>query len=125
VLCELIPGGASKHIIAGQAEQILAAVAPADAVPPGRLLTDLREHGFQRSDRWPRDVGPVADAGADGRPSGRLRLAMLAAGVVSGAIDEFLDGQVLCHRVYPLSVMAPASAALAADRRLFTVPSGT
>jgi hypothetical protein len=32
VLCELVPGGVSKRITAGQATQILASVTPAGAV---------------------------------------------------------------------------------------------
>ena len=48
VLCELIPGGVSKRITAGQAEQVLASVTPADAVAAARcelaadLIGDLR-----------------------------------------------------------------------------------
>ena len=36
VLCELIPGGVSKQITAGQAERILASITPADAVAAAR-----------------------------------------------------------------------------------------
>ena len=36
VLCELIPGGVSKRITAGQAERILASIIPADAVQAAR-----------------------------------------------------------------------------------------
>jgi len=48
VLCELIPGGVSRRITAGQAERILGPLAPADAVAAARielaagLIEDLR-----------------------------------------------------------------------------------
>jgi transposase len=48
VLCELIPGGVSKRITAGQAAQILASIAPQNAVEAARcelagdFLEDLR-----------------------------------------------------------------------------------
>jgi len=36
VLCEVVPGGVSKHITAGQAAQILASITPSDAVEAAR-----------------------------------------------------------------------------------------
>jgi transposase len=56
VLCELIPGGVSKRITAGQAARILEAAEPADAAGAVRwvlaeqYLTDLRRIDIQRRD---------------------------------------------------------------------------
>lgn len=45
VLCELVPGGVSRHMTAGQATQILGTVTPAEAVAAARceLAADLAE----------------------------------------------------------------------------------
>jgi transposase len=56
VLCQLIPGGVSKRITAGQAARILEAAEPLGAagmarwVLAGQFLTDLRRTGTQRRD---------------------------------------------------------------------------
>jgi transposase len=56
VLCELIPGGISKEITAGQATRVLAAVQPTDAVEAARcelaaeFLDDLRRIEAQMRD---------------------------------------------------------------------------
>jgi transposase len=53
VLCELVPGGVSKAITAGQAAQLLGSIAPPDAVAAARcelaaaFLDDLRRIGTQ------------------------------------------------------------------------------
>ena len=58
VLCELLPGGVSRHITAGQAAQILQSITPPDAVAAARCelaaayLEDLRRIDAQlRDDR--------------------------------------------------------------------------
>jgi transposase len=54
VLCELVPGGFSKEITAGQAARVLAAISPAGAVAQarrelaGQFLDDLRNLDAQR-----------------------------------------------------------------------------
>ena len=54
VLCELVPGGVSKAITAGQAEQLLGTVTPPDAVAAARcelaadFIDDLRRTDAQR-----------------------------------------------------------------------------
>jgi transposase len=56
VLCQLVPGGVSKRITAGQAARILEAAEPRGAagmarwVLAGQFLTDLRRIGIQRRD---------------------------------------------------------------------------
>jgi hypothetical protein len=56
VLCDLVPGGVSKNITAGQATRILDRVQPRGAAGVARwilaeqFLTDLRRTGTQRSD---------------------------------------------------------------------------
>jgi transposase len=67
VLCELVPGGVSRHLTAGQAERFLASAAPPDAVaaarcerksPPPACSRDLIRWPI-RSARWPRRVRPT------------------------------------------------------------------
>ena len=56
VLCQLIPGGVSKRITAGQAARILEAAEPRGAAGAarwqlaGQFLTDLRRIDIQRRD---------------------------------------------------------------------------
>jgi transposase len=72
VLCELIPGGVSKKLTAGQAGRILASITPADAVAKVRWqlaaehAADLR--GIDARIRQTRRSGPPSRAGW---PAGR------------------------------------------------------
>ena len=69
VLCELVPGGVSKRITAGQATQILASITPADAVAAARcelaaaFTEDLRRIDAQMRETKTKLAAVVAAAG--------------------------------------------------------------
>jgi transposase len=92
VLCELLPGGVSRHITAGQAAQILQSVTPPDAVAAARCelaaayLGDLR-----RIDAQQRDARKKLDAAV--RASGTSLTGLFGVGPVVAAtvIGEVRD----------------------------------
>jgi transposase len=69
VLCELVPGGVSKRITAGQAARVLEAAEPRGAAGAARwqlgaqYLTDLRRTGIQRRDIQRRLAAAVRASG--------------------------------------------------------------
>jgi len=92
VLCDLLPGGVSRHITAGQAARILQSVAPPDAVAAARCelaaayLEDLR-----RIDAQQRDARKKLDAAV--RASGTSLTGLFGVGPVVAAtiIGEVRD----------------------------------
>ena len=83
VLCELVPGGAAKKIIADRAARMVESITPPDAVAAARcelaaaLIEDLRRIDAQlRETNYPSDaegdhpgtVGAGADPGTPGQP---------------------------------------------------------
>jgi transposase len=92
VLCELLPGGASRHITAGQAARILQSVTPPDTVAAARCelaaayLEDLR-----RIDAQQRDARKKLDAAV--RASGTSLTSLFGVGPIVAAtiIGEVRD----------------------------------
>jgi transposase len=92
VLCELLPGGVSRHLTAAQAAQVLGSVTPPDAVAAARCelaaayLEDLR-----RIDAQQRDARKKLDAAV--RASGTSLTALFGVGPVVAAtvIGEVRD----------------------------------
>ena len=92
VLCELLPGGVSRHLTAAQAAQVLGSVTPPDAVAAARCelaaayLEDLR-----RIDAQQRDARKKLDAAV--RASGTGLTALFGVGPVVAAtvIGEVRD----------------------------------
>jgi transposase len=84
VLCELLPGGVSKHITAGQAAQILGSVMPPDAVAAARceLATDYIED-LRRIDARQREARKKLDAAV--RASGTSLTGLFGVGPVVAA----------------------------------------
>jgi transposase len=92
VLCELLPGGVSRHMTAGQAAQILGAVTPPDAVAAARCeLAAAYIEDLRRIDARQRDARRKLDAAV--RASGTSLTGLFGVGPVVAAtvIGEVRD----------------------------------
>ena len=92
VLCELLPGGVSRHMTAGQAAQILGAVTPPDAVAAARCeLAAACIEDLRRIDARQRDARRKLDAAV--RASGTSLTGLFGVGPVVAAtvIGEVRD----------------------------------
>jgi len=84
VLCELLPGGVSRHITAGQAARILGSVTPPDAVAAARCeLAAAYIEDLRRIDARQRDARRKLDAAV--RASGSSLTALYGVGPVVAA----------------------------------------
>jgi transposase len=90
VLCELVPGGFSKEITAGQASQILASITPAGAVAAARweLATELTEdlRGVDAAIRQTRKKLAAAVAAAGTSLTGLFGVGPVIAAMVIGDV---------------------------------------
>jgi transposase len=90
VLCELVPGGFSKEITAGQASQILASITPAGAVAAARweLATELTEdlRGVDAAIRQTRKKLVTAVAAAGTSLTGLFGVGPVIAAMVIGDV---------------------------------------
>jgi transposase len=92
VLCELIPGGLSKEITAGQAARILASFTPADAVTAARcelaaeLTEDLR--GFDTRIRGTRKKLSAAVAATGTSLTGLFGIGPVSAAAIIGDVQH-------------------------------------
>jgi transposase len=92
VLCELLPGGASRHITAGQATQVLQSVTPPDAVAAARCeLAAAYIEDLRRIDARQREARNKLDAAV--RASGTSLTGLFGIGPVIAAtiIGEVRD----------------------------------
>ena len=84
VLCELLPGGVSRHMTAGQAAQVLRSVTPPDAVAAARCeLAAAYIEDLRRIDAQQRDARRKLDAAV--RASGSSLTALYGVGPVVAA----------------------------------------
>jgi transposase len=92
VLCELLPGGVSRHITAGQAAQVLKSATPPDAVAAARCeLAAAYIEDLRRIDAQQRDARKKLDAAV--RASGTSLTGLFGVGPVVAAtvIGEVRD----------------------------------